>query len=147
MGRKESNQTNKTLCLLVSSADNLFKQFGTRSGPTKCRAWSGSNLVDTQMVYYSSTNFSKKLILKKSADSKKACKITQYAKRWEIIWLVWVIAIYTLWSTEDCEIIIHEEGDGVYHSPDRQKHLLRIKLRYLLICQFKHVFCVLKRTV
>ena len=27
-----------TQCLLVSSADSLCKQFGPRSGPTKCRA-------------------------------------------------------------------------------------------------------------
>ena len=27
-----------TLCLLLSSADNLCKQFGPRSGPTKPRA-------------------------------------------------------------------------------------------------------------
>ena len=40
-----------TLCLLVSSADNLCKQFGPRSGPTKCRAWSGSKLFDTLTVY------------------------------------------------------------------------------------------------
>ena len=32
------------------SADNLCKQFGLRSGPTKCRAWSGSKLFETQMV-------------------------------------------------------------------------------------------------
>ena len=31
----------------MSSADNLCKQFGPRSGPTKCRAWSGSKLFDT----------------------------------------------------------------------------------------------------
>ena len=31
-------------------ADNLCKQFGPRSGPTTCRAWSGSKLFDTQMV-------------------------------------------------------------------------------------------------
>ena len=35
-----------TLYLLVSSADNFCKQFGPRSVPTKCRAWSGSNLFD-----------------------------------------------------------------------------------------------------
>ena len=33
--------------LLVLSADNLCKQFGLRSGPTKCLAWSGSKLFDT----------------------------------------------------------------------------------------------------
>ena len=30
--------------------NNLCKEFGPRSAPTKCRAWSGSNLFDTQMV-------------------------------------------------------------------------------------------------
>ena len=36
--------------LPAMSADNLCKQFGPRSGPTKCRAWSGSKLFDTRMV-------------------------------------------------------------------------------------------------
>ena len=40
-----------TLCILASSADNLYKQFGSRSGPTKCRAWSGYKLFDTLMVF------------------------------------------------------------------------------------------------
>ena len=31
----------------VSSADNLYKQLGSRSGPTFCWALSGSNLFDT----------------------------------------------------------------------------------------------------
>ena len=35
----------------MSSADNLFKQFGSRPGPRKCRAWSGSKLFDTLMVF------------------------------------------------------------------------------------------------
>ena len=35
----------------MSSADNLYKQFGPRSGPTKCRAWSGPKLFDTLMVF------------------------------------------------------------------------------------------------
>ena len=39
------------LYLLVSSADNLCKQIRPRSGPTKCLAWSGSILFDTQMVF------------------------------------------------------------------------------------------------
>ena len=29
---------------LLSSADSFYKQLGPRSGPTKCRAWSGSIL-------------------------------------------------------------------------------------------------------
>ena len=35
----------------MSSADNLCKQLRPRSGPTKRRACSGSNLFDTQMVF------------------------------------------------------------------------------------------------
>ena len=31
------------------SADNFCKQFVPRSGPTFCRAWSGSNLFETQI--------------------------------------------------------------------------------------------------
>ena len=40
-----------TFCLLVISADNFCKQFGPRSGQTKCWAWSGSELLDTLMVF------------------------------------------------------------------------------------------------
>ena len=35
----------------MSSADNRCKQFGPRSGPTKCGAWSGSKMFDTLMVF------------------------------------------------------------------------------------------------
>ena len=40
-----------TLCLQVLSADNLCRLFGPRSGPTKCRAKSGSKLFDTLSVF------------------------------------------------------------------------------------------------
>ena len=39
-----------TLCLIVLSADNLCKQFGPRSVPTKRLAGSGSKLFDTDGV-------------------------------------------------------------------------------------------------
>ena len=61
-----------SLCLLVSSAHNLCKQIGPRSGPTKCPAWSGSNLFDIQMVFLK--EFSKKLILKKIGRRQKSMK-------------------------------------------------------------------------
>ena len=68
-----------TLCLLVSSADCLFKQFGPRSVQIKHRARSRSKLFDTLMAFlkefFETVDFEKK-----SADNKKACKITQYAK-------------------------------------------------------------------
>ena len=34
-----------------SYAADLCKQFGPRSGPTKRRAWSGSKLLDIEMVF------------------------------------------------------------------------------------------------
>ena len=40
---------------LLLSADNLCKQFGSRLGPTFCRAWSGSKLFDTLMVLKTSS--------------------------------------------------------------------------------------------
>ena len=52
-----------TLCLPVTSADNLGKQFGPRSGPTSRRAWSGSKLFDILMVFlkefFQKNNFEK----------------------------------------------------------------------------------------
>ena len=63
-----------TLRLLVLSADNLGKQFGPRSGPTKRRVWSGFKLFDTLKILLK--EFFQKVDWKKSADDKKACKIT-----------------------------------------------------------------------
>ena len=48
----------------MSSVDNFCTHFGPRSGPTWCRAWSGSKLFDTLMV------FLKKVILKKISNAK-----------------------------------------------------------------------------
>ena len=59
-----------TLCLPVSSADNLGKKFGPRSGPTILRTCSGSKLFDILMVFLK--EFFKRLILKKSADDNEA---------------------------------------------------------------------------
>ena len=71
-----------TFSLLVSSADSLGKQIGPRSGQTKRLAWSGSNLFDTQMVFlkefFKNVDFDKNN--NKTADDKKAWKITQGAK-------------------------------------------------------------------
>ena len=47
------------------TAYNLCKQTGPRSGTIKCRAWSGSNLFDTQMVFlkefFEKVDFEKKI--------------------------------------------------------------------------------------
>ena len=66
----------------MPSADNLSKQFGSRSGPTKCRARSGYKLFDTLMVFLK--EFSKKLILKRSAANKKACRILMEVNLWHV---------------------------------------------------------------
>ena len=67
---------NITLYLLVSSADNLCKQFGPRPGPTSCRARPGSKLFDTLMVLKTLSGPERILekvdFEKKSADDKKA---------------------------------------------------------------------------
>ena len=62
----------------MSSADNIYKQFGPCSGQTKRGAWYGSNLFDTQMVFLK--EFFKKIVFeKKPADDKKAWKFSQGA--------------------------------------------------------------------
>ena len=64
----------------LSSADIHRRQFGPRSGPTECRSWSGSRLLDTLMVFLKEF-FKKVNFEKKSADDRrKAWKITQHAK-------------------------------------------------------------------
>ena len=50
-----------TLYLLMSSADIFCKQFGTRLGSTKHRAWSGSKLFDSLMVFLFFCFFLKKI--------------------------------------------------------------------------------------
>ena len=57
-----------TLSLPVSSADNLCIQFGHRSGPTTCQAWSGSKLFDTQIIYLKKNKNWQWQFWKKSAD-------------------------------------------------------------------------------
>ena len=54
-----------TLCLPVSSADNLGKQFGPRSGPTR----SGSKLFDILMVFLK--EFFQKVNLEKNQQTTK----------------------------------------------------------------------------
>ena len=55
---------------ILSSADDICKQFGSRSGPTQGRAWSGSKLLDTLMLF-PKKYFETKKSLKISADDKK----------------------------------------------------------------------------
>ena len=63
-----------TLYLPESSADNFCKQFGPRSGLTKCRA-----LFDTLMIFLKEI-FEKVDLEKISRRQKKSVKITQKAK-------------------------------------------------------------------
>ena len=55
---------------LLTSADNLCKQFGPRAGLTKCRSWSGFELFDTMIVLLKEF-FEKVHFEKNSADDKK----------------------------------------------------------------------------
>ena len=64
-----SNQAPPLTLYLVSSAGNIHKQFGSRSGPTFCRAWSGSKLFETDGI--PKRVFQKSWFWKKLADDKK----------------------------------------------------------------------------
>ena len=74
-----------TLCLLVSSADNLWKQFGPRPGPTK----PGSNLFDTQMLFqnffFEKVDFEKKISRQQKSMSLTGVRDLLYGK---CIWLI-----------------------------------------------------------
>ena len=91
-----------TRCLLVSSAHILCKQIGRRSGPTKCRAWSGSNLFDTQMVFMKEF-FEKVDFEKNQQTTKKHEKLITFTNVWteirpnEMSGLIW---IQTVWHPD-----------------------------------------------
>ena len=62
----------------LSSADILCKQFGTRSGLTKCRAWSGSKLFDILKVilkeFFEKDDFEKNQQMTKNMKNYPSCK-------------------------------------------------------------------------
>ena len=80
-----------TLCLLLSSADSFCKQSGPRSGPKKCRVWSGSKLFDILMVFMKEF-FRKTWFWKKSADNKNSWTRGPTGPRsitWEWLFIRW----------------------------------------------------------
>ena len=90
-----NQMTTLILCLLVSSADNLCKQFGSRSGPTKRRSWSGSKQFDTV------GNFEKSLIIGKNTTTKisirqKACN-RQRVNGFDSVGPVYIEIFYGPW--------------------------------------------------
>ena len=81
------------------SDNNLCKQFGPRSGPTKCRALSGPKLLGTLMLFLK--EFFEKLILKKKkkkqtpAHNTKAWKINQLTESIDIVpWNVFIVLTF-----------------------------------------------------
>ena len=68
LGKHSNNFYSLTLCLLMTSADNLCKQLGPRSGP-KCRAISESKLFGTPMVFLK--EFFEKVDFEKNQMTKK----------------------------------------------------------------------------
>ena len=119
-------------CLLVSSFDNCLIQPGPRSGPTKVRTWSGSELFGTLVVFL--TEFSKKFILGKKIGRRQKYKMTQYAKSLNTLWtlgsairevvnykgnleaevyllnVLWNCISVLLWSQVHCAIIAISSG-------------------------------------
>ena len=74
--------------LTVSSADNFYKQFEPRSGPTKCPAWSGSKLFDTLIVFLK--EFFEKVDFEKNQQTtkKKAWKLPSSQQKFNIISII-----------------------------------------------------------
>ena len=62
-----------TLYLLVSSADTFCKQFGPRSGPTRCWVYSVSKLFDILIVFLKEF-FKKKNYFEKNQQTTKNMK-------------------------------------------------------------------------
>ena len=114
----------------MSFVDKLCKQFGPRSGPTKRRAWSGSKLIDTQLVFLKEF-FEKVDFEKKSADNKKHEKYPG-GQEWTLILLillvlkimsahnVYCIYSYALW------ILFVMEANNI--------NLIRLLLRVYIDC-------------
>ena len=74
---------------LVLSADNLCKQFVPRSGPTERRAWSGSKLFDTLMLFLK--EFFEKVIFEKNLQTTIN---SQHAKRFILLYnFKWICSL------------------------------------------------------
>ena len=75
--------------LKISGRQNKKATCGPISSPTKCQTWSWSKLSCLKHCWYSWKNSLKKLILKKPADDKKVCQITQHTKCLININIIW----------------------------------------------------------
>ena len=88
--RQRVNKSTLILWLLVSSADNFYKLFGSRSGQTRCRAWSGSKLFVTLMLFLK--EFSEEVDFEKNQQTtKKHAKLLsrqRVNKSTLILWLL-----------------------------------------------------------
>ena len=86
-----------TLCLLVSSADILCKQFGPRPGPTECRTWSGYRLFHTLMVFLK--EFFEKVDFNKNQQTTKKHEklISRQINSWPTSVVCWY-PLQTVWT-------------------------------------------------
>ena len=79
--------TGPMIIFLVLSVDKLCKQFGFRSGLTKCQAWSDSKLFDTLIVpmkkTFQTVDFEKFQHITKIIKNSTACKEFQYQ---DLVW-------------------------------------------------------------
>ena len=112
----------------MSSADNICKQFGSRSGPTKRRASSGSKLFDTLMIFLK--EFTKKLILKISRRHKsmnisqrQSSNIAQwdYCNIWDTSFL---LVFECLWAVETVSSLVELSMKKFYNLGTRQHSLV-----------------------
>ena len=74
--RPDKTLNSSTPYQLEASADIFCKQFGTRSGLTKCRSWPGSKLFDTLMVFLK--EFFEKVDFEKNQQRQKKSLRTEF---------------------------------------------------------------------
>ena len=132
----------------MSSAGNLCKQIGPRSGwqnvepdldpKTKCRAWSGSKLFDTLMVFWKGffwkVDFEKNHEKNQQATTEHGKLPSMQQVKSDFGYHRWPFFCFATCNE------INSIG------PVKQKYFAK-NCDYFLIHQFKHVFWVLKRTV
>ena len=113
-----------TLCILVSSADNLCKQFGSKSGPTICRVWSGSQLFDTLIMFLK--EFFKKVNIRQQKSVKN------YAVNWQRVNNE-VIVLSGNWLTKvpNC-MLIYTAHLSLAYNKNRLSHVVTHLLSHLI---------------
>ena len=122
-----------------------FAKFGPRSGPTKCRASSGSKLT---LWWYSWKNFSKKLILKKISNKKHAKlpsrqRVMSYDKSWIYVHDLMDCGLFIiLFYFHDCYFSAWEHRGNVYWEAKESIHLNKLSKFHMVALTGLRLCCL-----